>query len=188
MLMPRIQFTIRNALVAILIISVLLAIYSERSLRQRRVAINLINLGGIPIYSVKLGTSLDQQSLATESDFWRHFVYSIDTMILQPNSQHPADAQLQVAAQMQRLRELYVWPGGADGFQPSSRAAPGGITDEGVRILITQLSHLDAFGTTSANVSDKKLAELDKVMDKARTLIVLPPKGNNKQSFINRQP
>jgi hypothetical protein len=76
-------------MIAILVIAVVLAIYTGRSLRQKRVASNLIKKGGIAIYSVETETSLKQQLIASEGDFWRHFFYPIDMVVLQPTVEFP---------------------------------------------------------------------------------------------------
>ena len=175
-------------MLATLLIAALLAIYSERSLRQRRVVNQLLGKQGIAYYTVENGTPFARQFVASESDFWHHFRYSIKMVILQPIASDPADKQLPLVSQLPRLDYLYIWPGGVKNFdnQPLQRNADGGLTDEGIRVLATDLVHLQHFVTTSADCSQDGLAELDAAMETAELLTVLPHKDSKAEPLLRK--
>ena len=181
--MKKFKFKLRTLLLATFVVAAVLAVYSERSLRQRKIVNQLLSNGGIAYYTVEDGTPFPQQFVASKSDFLRHFQYPIKMMVLQPSATEPTDQQLSLVSKLPRLDYLYVWPGGVKGFdnQPNSTSADGGMTDDGVNVLITKLSHLQHFGTTSATCSEDKLSELDIAMNRAELLFVLPhPNSNSK--------
>lgn len=181
--MKPIRFKLRTLMIVTFVIATVLGLYSERALRQRRIVNQLLAKKGIPFYTIENGTPFAQQFIASDSDFWNHFRYSIKMVVLQPSAEQPTDDQLPIVAKLPSIDYLYIWPGGVKNSdnQPFQRHADGGLTDDGIAVLIADLTHLRHFVTTSANCSQARLYELDEAMKSTEFLSVAP---HNKSSCV----
>lgn len=177
-------------MLATFVIAAVLSIYTERSFRQRRVVNQLLAKHGIAFYTVEDGTPFPQQFVASKVDFWNHFRYSVKMVVLQPTADEPTDEQLAIVSRMPRVDYLYVWPGGMknNDNQPLKRNADGGLTDNGIDVLTTEMAGLQHFVTTSANCSPERLRELDDAMKSAKLLTVIPHKNSNTEPLFRNRP
>lgn len=186
--MRRLKFRLRTLLLATLVVGVIVGVYCERAMRQRNIVNQLLSKQAIAFYTVEDGKPFAKQFVAAKTDFWNHFRYSIKMVVLQPTASEPTDAQIRIVARLPGIDYLYAWPGGVQkgDNQPLMLNADGGLTDQGVDVLINDLNHLRHFGTTSASCSQQRLAEVSGAMTNLELFAVLPHKNSKGKLEITR--
>ena len=186
--MTKIRYQLKTFLLVTTAIALAIGFYSRRSLQQRSAVNKLIQQNANVYFYVDNDKKFIQQYVATRDDFWNHFVYPVKMVILEPCASSPADGQIRTASNISSLEQLYVWPGGSQKFdnQPEVIQADGGVTDDGLDIIIRDMSNLRKFATTSAMCSNEKIRELDKTLTNAEMLTVHPHKNSSSNLYIKK--
>ena len=136
----KVRFSLRALLLVFSLVAVVLAIYSERSMRQFRTVNRLYENECSVVYS---NSEVALYSPA-EEQWHSHFFKSVVRVNVSYGPAHPAGPKIVLVAKLPTVQELSIAPAFSNG--------PGGMPDDADLNLIenelNKLTYLRIFGTT----------------------------------------
>lgn len=153
---PR-QLSLRTFAVLCVASALCLAYWGASAKRQQQLANAITELGGRVTYQKPSGYIPRFMISALGHDYF----CAIDGVTLYPTAESPADEQIAVLGDFPELQNLAIWPG-AKGFGTALTDPPGGLTDEGVALLLTNnpnLRHLSLLAARITNDAEQKLLQ-----------------------------
>ena len=168
----RIQFSLRTFLIASVLVASLIALWVDRSQKQRSVAISILELSGEVCYT--------KPFVPAPADLVQFIGYdyfcSFDYVILYPTEDANADQQINVLKGVRQLQRLAIWPQSTRGapvalidreitgrylclgykgvpYATNENDTPGGLSETGLEALLAILPNLKHLSMIAARVS-----------------------------------
>lgn len=127
-----------------------LAYWGASARKQQQVAIAITKLGGRVTYHEPSGLVPRFAITALGYDYF----CAIDGITLYPTAESPADMQVAELANYPELKNLAIWPG-AKGLANAPKDPPGGLSDQGVHLLLANNPNLKHLSLLAARISEE---------------------------------
>lgn len=173
------RFTVRTLLVLTTVIAIFVVTWVNRAERQRLAVLDILEAGGWVYY----GESLNELNV-TNSTLGVHMLHDVKLVTLRPTDDFPTDLQLDLLADLPRLEQLTIWPGGnATSLDLRSGA---GLTDLGANKIAKNHKRLKHLGVTAADCSDDALDMLEYELPNADYIHVKMRDPQREQRLLKR--
>ena len=164
--MPRLRFSLRTLILALVLIIVCFAVLANRVRRQQTAVFSILNAGGAAVFSADPlgGVSSD---IATNGDYRSHWYRSIVRVVLFPNDEHSTQSLLELTAKIPGVTQLIILPDAK--FVSSSSTdlnmdSENAVTDEEIESIARLLPNLEYLSVAPAKCSMSKGAWLESQM------------------------
>ena len=151
------QLSLRGFGILGVAIALCLAYWCASARRQQEIANAITGLGGRVTYREPFGLIPRFIVTALGNDYF----CAIDGITLYPTAESPADEQMTVLTDLPKLASLAIWPG-ASGLATGPTNPPGGLSDQGVDLLLKNhpdLRHLSLLAARITKDAELKLMQ-----------------------------